>query len=371
VRAGEGTGGSEPAILYARVCDFYAAVERAVDPALVQRAVLVGGDPRKRGRVQSATPDARALGVVEGMPMQEALARCPGAHRVTTDMKRYRETNGRLTLCLRRVASELEPSGLGAAFIAASGQTGEPQRLAERLAAAVADDLGMGLTIGIAPDRYLARLVAHETPEGERLWIRRAEVNAFLARLPLARLPNVGPRTLEKLHAMGVTSVGAFAGLEAGRVEAELGNHGLTILEQIRGEGAAAVRVARHPASISRSLSLLPDGDADGEAASALDARSALRRLAHLLGMELTRQGLQATRAAIRVNPAESGGRTRSRTLESAITSEPEILAVASELLADALETAPRLRSLRLALAGLSPVASDERQLELFGSSSS
>ena len=107
--------GAEGTILYADVPSFYAAVERLADASLGGRPVLVGGDPRKRGKVQSASREALAAGVALGMPMIEALERCPAARRVQTDMKRYREASGKLAVCLRRVAEEIEPAGLGGA----------------------------------------------------------------------------------------------------------------------------------------------------------------------------------------------------------------------------------------------------------------
>ena len=66
-------------VLFAEVPGFYAAVARADDPSLATRPVIVGGDPRKRGRVQSATADALALGVTLEMSMIEALRQCPTA----------------------------------------------------------------------------------------------------------------------------------------------------------------------------------------------------------------------------------------------------------------------------------------------------
>ncbi|HEY5657091.1 MAG TPA: DNA polymerase IV, partial [Myxococcota bacterium] len=83
-------------VLFAEVPGFYAAVERAEDPSLAERPVIVGGDPRKRGRVQAATADALAVGVQVEMPMLEALQRCPGARAVRTNMRHYREVSRRL-----------------------------------------------------------------------------------------------------------------------------------------------------------------------------------------------------------------------------------------------------------------------------------
>ena len=95
-------------VLYLEVPSFYAAVERAQDPDLAHRPVIVGGDPRKSGRVQAATPDALAAGVTPDMPMLEALRLCPRARRVPTDMRRYREVSRRLFASLRKDFGQME-----------------------------------------------------------------------------------------------------------------------------------------------------------------------------------------------------------------------------------------------------------------------
>ena len=103
-------------VLFAEVPGFYAAVARADDPVLAERPVIVGGDPRKRGRVQSATPDALAAGVEIDMPVLQALQRCSSARAVRTDMPRYREVSRRLFATLRGVHAQLEVFGMGGLY---------------------------------------------------------------------------------------------------------------------------------------------------------------------------------------------------------------------------------------------------------------
>jgi nucleotidyltransferase/DNA polymerase involved in DNA repair len=78
--------------------------------------VIVGGDPRKRGRVQAATADALALGVTLEMSVIEALRQCPTARAVRTDMARYRDVSRRLFAVLREVEPQLEGFGLAACY---------------------------------------------------------------------------------------------------------------------------------------------------------------------------------------------------------------------------------------------------------------
>jgi DNA polymerase-4 len=104
-------------LLYAVVPRFYAEVERVAHPELADRPIVVGGDPRKRGTVHAASEDALARGVEVGMPVLEALERCPRARALPTDMRRYREVSAQLRAGFRRVTERVEPAGLDAAYL--------------------------------------------------------------------------------------------------------------------------------------------------------------------------------------------------------------------------------------------------------------
>ncbi len=149
-------------VLFAEVPSFYATVEIAQDPGLAGRPVIVGGDPRKRGLVQAASAEALAAGVVPEMPTLEALALCPTARLVRTDMALYREVSRRLMACLRRGFPHLEIFGLGGAYFDVTGSPEPPERIAEALRERVRAELSLPLRVGIASGKLLARLAAEE-----------------------------------------------------------------------------------------------------------------------------------------------------------------------------------------------------------------
>ena len=171
------------AVLYAEVPGFYAEIERASDPERSERPLIVGGHPRKGGRVQSASQAAALAGGEPGMAMQDALQRCPRARTVRTDMKRYREVAQRLRACLRQEAARLETAGLEACYLEARG---EPESLAETLRRRVRDELGLPLRVGIAPVKFLAKLAAEECGWDGQRRIAAGEEGAFLDALPVA-----------------------------------------------------------------------------------------------------------------------------------------------------------------------------------------
>jgi len=351
-------------ILYADVPAFYAEVERAAHPELAGRPVIVGGDPRKRGLVQAATPDAVAVGVREGMTVVDALACCPRARALRTEMPRYREMDKRLRACLARAAARLEPAGLGAAFLEAEGEPGPRvgalESLARALREAVAAELRLPLRVGAGPVKFVARLAAEEAGGAGFLAVEPSQVAAFLGGLPVARLPGVGPNTAARLAELGVLEVAELVALGRGPIERELGNHGLAILASALGHGDDHVRAASHPQTLSQEVTLRT-----GELDRAVLGEQ-LRLLADRLERALALEGLSARRLALKVRYADGERITRSVSLEEGVATGAELLDRAADLLERTQAGSRPLRLLGLAVTSLARPRRDDRQLSLF-----
>lgn len=347
-------------IVFVEVPSFYAAVERAQDPALAERPVIVGGDPRKSGQVQAATSDALAAGVAPEMPMVEALALCPQAKAVRTDMATYRNVSRQLVACLRRVYPRLEVLGLGAAFVEASGG-GDPEALAARLREAVAEELGLPLRVGIATGKFLARLAAEEAGEGGVRRIPAGSEAAFLAPLPVTRLEGVGRKTAAGLAELGAERIGDVVALGRERLEEAFGSHGLRIFALASARDEAPVRATRHPQSLSRERTFREAAVVDRTV-----LEEGLQDLARQLEEELARQGLSAGRVGLKLRYADQGRHSPSQALGSPATHAPELLAAALRLLDRTQAGSRPVRGLGLQLSRLAPAAEADRQLDLF-----
>jgi DNA polymerase-4 len=348
------------AVLFAEVPCFYALVERAQDPALAERPVIVGGDPRKRGLVQSASPEALAAGVEIDMPMLEALRLCPQARALRTDMAVYRDVSRRLFACLRRAFPRLEPLGLGAAWLDV-GTAGEPpEAIAARLVAAVAAEVSLPLRVGIASGKFLARLAAHEAGESGVRRILPGRETEFLHPLPVQRLEGVGRKTAAALAELGAHTIGDVAALAPDRLEQALGAHGLRILALATAREDTPVRASRHAQSLSREVTL---GDEGGDRSV---AEEHLLDLARRLETELARQGLSAGRVGLKVRYADQGIHTRTQSLASAVFAAVDIHAAALRLLERTQVGSRPVRRLGLQLGGLAPRVETDRQLDLF-----
>lgn len=348
-------------LLYAEVPGFYAAAERAADPALADRPVIVGGDPRKRGLVQSATEDALAAGVEIGMPVLDALERCPRARALRTRMPFYRETALRLRASLRRVADALEPDGLEAVFLDATEREDAPEALAQALREAARVQLGLPLRVGIAPVRMLARLAAAEAGVAGLCWVRPGEEAAFLKPLALGRLPFIGPNAELRLAQAGARTVEDAIGLGAAALEQLLGNRARELLDLAGGQGDARVKAERQPRSLGQETTL----EAPELRAPAL--RDELSRIAATLEGTLRVQGLGARRLTLKLRYEDLQTITRSRTLVRAVGQRQEIEALAADLLARTDAGIRPVRLIGLVLGRLARSRRDGRQLDLFG----
>lgn len=348
-------------LLYAEVPRFYAEAERAADPSLAARPVIVGGDPRKRGLVQAATLDALEAGVAVGMPVLEALERCPGARVRRTNMRAYRELAGKIRASFRRVSPRLEPSGLEAAYLESDDELAA-ERAARELQREVREAFGLPLRVGIAPVKFAARLAAEEAgPEGVRR-VPAQELRSFLQPLPVERLPGVGPHTLAALREIGIRSAGDLAAAPRRLIEERLGNHGLALLAIARGEGESRLRPAPHARSLSQERTL----ESSERDLAELDRE--LGELASGLASALARERLAARRLVLKLRYADHELVTRTRTLGRAVAAGPEIAELARELLRRTQAGERPVRMLGLAGFQLLPRPRDDRQLTLFGS---
>jgi nucleotidyltransferase/DNA polymerase involved in DNA repair len=346
-------------VLYAEVPCFYASVERAASPELAERPVIVGGDPRKRGLVQAATPDALAAGVHDGMPMLEALERCPRARAVRTNMARYREVSRRLLACLRRDVERLEVLGLAAVYADVPGPVGAAEAIAAAWVARVKQELGLPLRAGIARNKLIARLAAESVADGVRR-IAAEEEAGFVRPLPVTRLEGVGQKTAATLAELGARSIGAVLDLGRDRLESLFGAHGLRIHASASGADDTPVRAEGHPQSLSR------EATHGGDPFDRESLVEHLQTLSRQLEAELHVQALSASRVTLKIRYGDQTTTTRSQVLSAPIASAAAIHQVAQHLLGRAQASIRPVRGLGIQLSKLAPERETGRQLDLF-----
>jgi len=352
-------------LAYAAVPDFYAEIECSRRPALRGSAVIVGGDPRKRGLVQSASAEARAAGVACGMLVSDALRRAPRARVLRTDMRRYREVTARLRGCFRGETERVELAEPGAAWLDLAEADAPPAQVAARLRERIAGELMLPLRVGLAPLKFVTRIAAENIDREGVFVVQPKELRGFLDPLPVSALPGVGQRTQAALAELGAVCVADVLRLGRAALEERFGNHGLEIHSYAEGRDAARIRALPRPRSLSQECTL----ERPERSAAGIEARIA--ELAGGLELALRRESLAAKRVQLRLRYAGPGDeqQTRTKTLERrAVASAEELCEVCGALLPRTAVGQRPVRGLGLAatLLVLRP-RRDRRQPELFG----
>jgi len=349
-----------PVVLYIEVVDFYAEVERRRAHGLMSRPILVGGDPQKKGKVQSASLEARECGVALGMPMRQALEVCPAAVRLPTDLAFYREAHGQLEVCLRRSIESLEVSGLGAAYAELRSLVSDSRSKAEEIVAAVRADLGLPIRVGMGPTKWVASLVVQDVARSGVAEVSGDHVKAFLDRQPVSRLPRVGNKAQKRLKELGAHTLGELLALGPEVLAAELGSRAEQIIALARGDDSRPVRASEQPKTLSRGQTL------PGVPGHSPEVQQVLQRLSYGLAALLARRGLKARRLGLRLRFEDQSLATRSLTLPEPSDGSEVFHEAAALLLQRVDRRGQGLKSVSLTVGGLAVPVDPDRQLDLF-----
>lgn len=201
-------------ILHVDLDAFYASVEQRDAPELRGKPVIVGGPSTGRGVVSACSYEARALGVRSAMPMVHALRLAPSAVVCTPRMAHYAEVSRAFFAILDRFSPVVEGLSLDEAFLEFTGSErllGDPISVARRLKQTVCEELGLVVSVGIAPSKFVAKIASDiDKPNGLRV-VAPADVLTFLHPLPVSRLWGVGAVAERELRTMGLPTIGAVA----------------------------------------------------------------------------------------------------------------------------------------------------------------
>jgi len=216
------------AILHVDMDAFYASVEQRDDPALRGRPVIVGGHPT-RGVVLAASYEVRRFGVRSAMPMAQALRRAPGAVVVAPRFAAYMDASEQVGAIFESVTPLVEPLSLDEAFLDVTGSRGlfgSPGAIAEHIRGRIARELALPASAGIAAVKLVAKIASDlAKPDGQKE-VPPGETAAFLAPLPVARLPGVGPRFEQTLRGLGLYTIGDIATRDPAWLRTALGDAG-------------------------------------------------------------------------------------------------------------------------------------------------
>jgi DNA polymerase IV len=333
---------------------FYVSIELGRRPELRGRPVVVAGSG-PRAVVTTASYEARRYGVGSAMPAARARRLCPQAVFLTPDFPAYRDVSARMMAVVRRQVERVEVVGLDEAYLDLTGLF-SPRAAMRRLVAEIAAEVGVTCSVGIGPNKLVAKVASDAEKPAGFLVLSREEACARFAASPPWLVPGIGPKTAAKLEAMGLATLGALGGApEQALVERFGPNLGRELQRRARFEHVGHVSGARKVVSESRERTFDTDIDDAGQ------MRAVLREMAAQLCASLERHGRSGRTVAIKVRLDDWTTVTRARTLKAPTRDAEIVAAEALRLLASYAPPRP-VRLLGVRVAGLHGDAEDERE---------
>jgi len=343
-------------ILHVDMDAFYASVEQADRPELKGKPVIIGGG--KRGVVSAASYEARKFKVHSAMPIFEARRLCPGGIFLPVRMKRYKEVCGQVMAILGNYSPLLEKASVDEAYLDVTGTEklfGTPVQVAENIKRQIRQETGLSCSVGVAPNRFLAKIASDlEKPDGLTV-IPHEKVQDFLRYLPVSKIPGVGTRTLEVLKSLGVVHASDILHVPEDILIRKLGKAGRELIERASGIDDSPVIPFSEPKSFSAEHTL-PDDTGDME-----EIRKHLLVQAERVGRDLRLHGYTGRTVTLKIKFANFRTITRSRTFADATAGTSEIYRWAVELLG---QVDLRMK-VRLVGVGVSRLSRGARQLSM------
>jgi DNA polymerase IV len=353
-------GAPAESILHVDLDAFYAAVEVLKDPSLAGNPVVVGGTG-SRGVVASASYEARTFGIGSAMPVVRARRLCPHAVFVAPDFEAYQAHSNRFREILLSYSPLVEPIALDEAFLDVSGARklfGDPPEIGRRIRAHVQQELGITCSVGVAPNKFLAKLASERAKPDGLLLVPAGGVEGFLEPLPVQALWGAGEKTSEVLLRLGARTVGELSRIPEGVLERVLGEAAARHLSELsRGRDSRSVVPYEAPKSVSHEETFGEDLDDDESLLREILALS--RRVA----ARLREDGYRARTVVLKVRLSNFSTLTRSRTLTAPTDLAADLYRVAEALYRGLPGARRRVRLLGVQASGLVPAGAEQLAL--------
>ena len=335
-------------ILHVDLDAFFVEVCRQRHPELRGVELLVvGGRRDQRGVVQSASYGARKYGIHAGMPIAQAVRLCPAATFFQGSFLHYRDASRAVRAVLQRFSPTVVMASLDEAYLDFGGTDRlYPVSLlpvAERIRDTVRQETGLDCSIGIGPNRMIAKLASDSAKPRGLMEVRTGWDEGFLAGLPLSALPGVGPKTADRWAELGLTDVYQVQRMDEATLSRLVGGDARGLKRRAHGHGGSTLRGERLPKSVSRETTLSRDLR-DPEELEAI-----LSLLTARVAGQLREEQLVGRTVMLKLRHDDFRTVTRRHTLETATDLDAELYEAARALFRAAFEDVRRRnRAVRL-----------------------
>ena len=340
---------------------FFVSVEQVFDPGLNGRPVAVGGIPGQgRGVVAAASYQARQFGIHSGMPLKEAERRCPQCIFISGHFERYRDASEKFMAILADFSPFLEPVGIDEAFLEVTGFEslyGTLAVMGHRIRQRIRDEIGIAASIGLASSKIVAKVASKAAKPDGLVEVPDGGEAAFLAPLPIGKMPGIGQQTEKALNALGIHTLGELARLPPASLTERFGVYGQVLHDHALGIDQRRIEPPAEAKSVSHEMTL----DQDSRDREFLEAN--LRYMTEKVGARLRRYGQKGSVVSIRLRYSDFTTITRQHKLGFTTDANETIFVEACKLFDKAMSTS-RL-AVRLLGVGVGGLGSEGGQLPL------
>jgi len=340
-------------------CDaFYASVEKRDRPELRDKPVIVGGG--KRGVASTACYVARQYGVRSAMPMFKALKACPDAVVIKPDFSKYKPESQRIFGKLRKLTPLVQTLSLDECWMDLAGTErlngGPPALQLVRAQREIEQETGLTVSIGLAPNKFLAKIASElDKPRGFSV-IGQAEVRDFLASRPVSIIPGVGPAFARSLQASGYVTVGDIAAADLKAIAKQFGESGLRLHRLAHGVDTRPVDPEGERKGMSKENTFFEDiSDLKG-------LEDELWPLCEQLAAKARKIGVASRTVVLKLRTSDFRIHTRRRTLAEPVQTARVLFAEGREMLRKEVDG----RSFRLIGIGLADLFDVGAEAKLF-----
>ena len=330
---------------------FYASVEQNDNPQYRGKPVIIGTMPGHRGVVSACSYEARKYGVHSAQPISQAYRLCPKGIYLPVRMSRYQEVSKLIFNLLDDYTPIVMQVSIDEAFMDMTGTErlfGKSAEAGRTIKKRIKDKTGCNISIGIAPNRFLAKLASEASKPDGLFEVKNDEIIAFLDKLKVKDLWGVGEKTNQKLLDLNLTSVEKIRKMDKATLNKLLGKGtGSYLYDAVRGTDPGVFRIQPESHSISAETTFAEDSkDPEG-------IKNTILQLSHQIMFRLYNSAFKGKTIVLKLRYADFDTLTVRKTLRGNVSGAEEIFDNAMELLGKKWDKGREIRLIGLGLANL------------------